>query len=290
MILTNVARKGEKAEYFPSSLPYITHPAYYDRVMEVVELATSSYELRSYMYETHLVVAIYSMKCIMYMYMLVILPLHICHLSFPICYTFKAAVYSDTTMATSTLSLFNTQDGKNLNLFRFKDFVCVHDRTQSSILMLDNDRWVKIPGNHEILPFGCSLFQYGAHLCAIGGWKHEQPIKEVLIFEGKKWTTSKTIPSMIEGCCRSCAVEVKQCLVVLGGRGSGRLLDAVQVLSKPKNVWSRGKPLPVACENPSADVYEDILFVAGGWCMGTMIWSIHFSELVRKNLFPCTYA
>lgn len=222
----------------------------------------------------------------MYMYMLVLFTLLICHLSVSHLLHFQAAVNSDTTMATSTLSLFNAK-----NLFRFKDSVCVHDGMNLNISKLDNDKWVKISGNHEILPCDCTFFQYDAHLCAIGGWKHGQPIKEVLIFEGKKWTTSKTIPSMIEGCCRSCAVEVKQCLVVLGGRGSGpRLLDAVQVLSKPKNVWSRGQPLPVACENPSADVYEDILFVAGGWCMGTMIWSIHFSELVRKNLFPCTYA
>lgn len=187
----------------------------------------------------------------------------------------------------TTLSQFNAQDRKNRNLFWFKDSVCVHDIMQSSIFKLDNEKWVKVPGNHEKLPFGCTLFQYNDQLCAIGGWKHGEPIKEVLIFEEKKWTSSKTIPSMIEGCCRSCVVEVRQCLVILGGRGSGpRLMDAVQVFSKRTNVWSRGQPLPLACENSSADVYDDILFMAGGSCMGTMIWSIQFSELVRDQSVP----
>ena len=174
----------------------------------------------------------------------------------------------------------NVPEGVNPIFFVRNGRMSVLFQTPPVMYMLNGDHWDEVSGNHDILPPSCTIVQYGTSLIAIGGWEHGEPSKEVLVLN-KRWTHSN-IPNMIEGCCRACAVEVRGCLVVLGGRGSGpRLLDLAQVWNNKTMQWSKGQALPVASEDPSVAVHENNILVAGGWCMGNMIWCIQYEDLVR---------
>ena len=122
------------------------------------------------------------------------------------------------------------------------------------------------------------------YLLAVGGLKDGGMCsKKVMVWKEGKWTT---MSEMLVGCEFSCVVSVNEgSLVVMGGwSDAGRRLSDVQVFDGNTQTWHFGPPLPQQWGAMSAVVHGKVLYVMGGWGMGTAVWCINVSDLVSLTI------
>ena len=142
----------------------------------------------------------------------------------------------------------------------------------------DKDMWKRWT---DLVVHRATLGVYGEELVAVGGRNLDVDVrsKKVMVWRGKTWSP---MPDMLVECVRSCVVSVGGGgLVVMGGGGDGHsLLDAVQVFDGKTQTWHFGPSLPKPCVDISAVVYEDLVFVMGGYGMARAVWFANINELV----------
>ena len=143
--------------------------------------------------------------------------------------------------------------------------------------LYDKDEWKRWI---DVVEDGARLGVCGGRLVAVGGYKGGGVCsKKVMVWRGGRWSL---LPDMLVGCWWSCAVSVGGGgLVVMGGGGDGdSLLAAIQVFDGKTQTWHFGPSLPKGCRNMSAMVYEDLVFMMGGYGMARAVWCANINDLV----------
>ena len=146
------------------------------------------------------------------------------------------------------------------------------------VYMLDEVRseWSRVADRGEV---GGTLAVCGGRLVWVGGEKDGVWSKEVKELRGGRWST---MPDMLVGCRLSCVLSVSGGgMVVMGGGGDGgRGLNDVQVFDGGTQTWHRGPSLPKPCDQMSAVVHGDRVFVMGGRGMDRAVWCADIRDLV----------
>ena len=146
------------------------------------------------------------------------------------------------------------------------------------VYSLDKDKWKRWTDGTSIED-GATLGVCDGRLVVVGGWKDGVCSKKVMVWRGVRWSLMSDM--MLVECWGSCVVNLGGgSLVVMGGRGDGCLLAAVQVLDRKTQTWHFGPSLPKSCWDMSAVVHEDLVFVMGGYGMATAVWCANINDLV----------
>ena len=142
--------------------------------------------------------------------------------------------------------------------------------------ILGKEQWSQLPDNPNK---NCGLAVIDGLLTSVGGYNNVF-INTLLSLTGdgmrKQW--SEIFPPMPTPRWSVACIITEQSLVVAGGRGSGSVLDIVEVMNINTKQWTTVSPLPQKQIQLSATVCGDTLYLAGGW--------INFNP--SKSVFTCS--
>ena len=142
--------------------------------------------------------------------------------------------------------------------------------------ILGKEQWSQLPDNPNK---NCVLSVIDGLLTSVGG-NNNVFINTLLSLTGdgmrKQW--SEIFPPMPTPRWLVACITIEQSLVVAGGRGSGSVLDIVEVMNINTKQWTTVSPLPQKQSLLSATVCGDTLYLAGGW--------INFNP--SKSVFTCS--
>ena len=145
---------------------------------------------------------------------------------------------------------------------------------------------VEVGARTDGVEVGARLAMCGGKLVAVGGLlpgkDKDGPSlcsKKVMVWSDDKWAF---MTEMSVGCELPCVVSVGGSgLMVMGGWGDhGRRVNYVQVFDGMTKTWHFGPPLPEPCGAISAVVNGDLVYLLGGWGMGTAVWCAKITDLV----------
>ena len=129
--------------------------------------------------------------------------------------------------------------------------------------ILWKEQWSQLPDNPNMY---CGLAVIESLLTSIGG-ANNGPTNTLLSLTGeymkKQW--SEIFPPMPTPRKSVACITTEQSLVVVGGKGSGGVLDIVEVMNINTKQWTTVSPLPQKQSLLSATVCGDTLYLAGGW-------------------------
>ena len=138
----------------------------------------------------------------------------------------------------------------------------------------------------DVVEVGVRLAMCRGSLVAVGGLLPEKDesglgvcSKKVMMWSKGKWSL---MTEMLVGCELPCVVSVGGSgMMVMGGWSNhGRRIDYVQVFDGMTKTWHFGPPLPEPCGAISAVVNGDLVYMLGGWGMGTAVWCANITDLV----------
>ena len=142
--------------------------------------------------------------------------------------------------------------------------------------ILGKEQWSQLPDNHNN---NIGLAVIDGLLTSVGG-ANNGPTNTILSLTGegmrKQW--SEIFPPMPTPRESVACITTEQSLVVAGGKGSGGLLDIVEVMNINTKQWTTVSPLPQKQTQLSTIVCGDTLYLAGGW--------INFNP--SKYVFTCS--
>ena len=142
--------------------------------------------------------------------------------------------------------------------------------------ILGKEQWSQLPDNHNN---NIGLAVIDGLLTSVGG-ANNGPTNTILSLTGegmrKQW--SEIFPPMPTPRESVACITTEQSLVVAGGKGSGGLLDIVEVMNINTKQWTTVSPLPQKQTQLSTIVCGDTLYLAGGW--------INFNP--SKSVFTCS--
>ena len=145
------------------------------------------------------------------------------------------------------------------------------------------EKWETLSDDIDI---GARLAMCGGSLVAVGGLllqKNEDGpgvcSKKVMVWKDEKWGI---MTEMLVGCELPCVVSVGGSgMMVMGGWGDGgRRINYVQVFDGDTKTWHFGRQLPEPCGAISVVVNGDLVYLLGGWGMGTAVWCANINDLV----------
>ena len=145
----------------------------------------------------------------------------------------------------------------------------------------------------ELPPCSCfdfALVMAGGLLTAVGGSQSGGTTGALLSLikgeheEEQKWT--KHFPSMKTGRSNSAVVSHGEHIVVAGGYTRPVVVSTVEVLDAEKKEWFSASSLPIPLSEASAAIYNDRLFIVGGWTLdkrpNRSVFSCLLSDLVSS--------
>ena len=143
--------------------------------------------------------------------------------------------------------------------------------------ILGKEQWSQLPDNPN-KTFGLAVID--GLLTSVGGDNNDF-INTLLSLTGegtrKQW--SEIFPPMPTPRRSVACITTEQSLVVAGGRGSGSVLDIVEVMNINTKQWTTVSPLPQKQSLLSATVCGDTLYLAGG---------IDSGIISSKSVFTCS--
>lgn len=132
----------------------------------------------------------------------------------------------------------------------------------------------------------CSCFDFaivmaGGLLTAVGGNQSGGACSTLLSLvkgedDEQKWT--RHFPSMKTGRCNSAVTSYGEYVIVAGGYTRPVVVSTVEVLDTEKKEWYSASNLPIPLSEGSAAIYNDRLFVVGGWTL---------DKRPNKSVFSC---
>ena len=142
----------------------------------------------------------------------------------------------------------------------------------------ESQTWSELPA--------CSCFDFAlvmasGLLTAVGGNQSGGAVNTLLSLvkderDEQKWI--KRFPSMKKGRCNSAVVSYGEHIVVAGGYTRPVVVSTVEVLDTEKKEWYSASNLPIPLSEASAAIYDDRLFIIGGWTL---------DKHPNKSLFSC---
>lgn len=146
------------------------------------------------------------------------------------------------------------------------------------------EEWFELP------PCPCydfAIVMAGGFLTAVGGNQSGGSINTLLsLVEGEdgcqKW--SRVFPPMKSGRYNSAVVSYGKLVIVAGGYVRPVVVSNVDILDTEEKKWYSASNLPIPLSEASATVYNDRLFIVGGWtlekCPNKSVFSCVLSDLV----------
>ena len=138
----------------------------------------------------------------------------------------------------------------------------------------------------ELPPCACfdfAIVMAGGLLTAVGGNQSGGALNTLLsLVKGEdgeqKWT--RHYPSMKTGRYNSAVVSYGEYVIVTGGYTRPIAVSTVDVLDTDKKVWYSANTLPIPLSEASAAIYNDRLFIVGGWTLDKRPNKLAFSCLL----------
>ena len=155
----------------------------------------------------------------------------------------------------------------------------------------DSQEWGELP------PCSCydfAIVMAGGLLTAVGGNQSGGAISTLLsLTQGEdgsqKWT--RHYPPMMSGRYNSAIVSTDRMVIVAGGYTRPIVVSTVEILDTEDKQWYLATSLPTPLSEASATIYNDHLFVVGGWTLdkrpNKSVFSCLLSDLVssaKKNI------
>ena len=154
---------------------------------------------------------------------------------------------------------------------------CYSNKVYSYQNILGKEQCSQLPDNTNE---NCGLAVIDGLLTSVGGANNDF-INTLLSLTGegmrKQW--SEIFPPMPTPRQSVACITTEQSLVVAGGRGSGSVLDIVEVMNINTKQWTTVSPLPKKQTELSATVCGDTLYLAGGFARG---------KKTSKSVFTCS--
>ena len=142
----------------------------------------------------------------------------------------------------------------------------------------DAEEWSELP---PCSSYDFALVMAGGLLTAVGGNQSGRSIRSLLsLVKGEdgvqKW--SRHYPQMTNGRYNSTVVSYGDVVIVVGGYTRPVVVSTVEILDTTEKKWYQASNLPTPVSEASAAVYNDRLFVVGGWTL---------EKCPNKSVFSC---
>lgn len=142
----------------------------------------------------------------------------------------------------------------------------------------DSQEWDELP------PCSCYDFAIvvaGGLLTAVGGNQSGSAVSTLLSLTqdedgSQKWT--RHYPPMISGRYNSAIVSTDRMIIVAGGYTRPIVVSTVEILDTEDKQWYLAASLPTPLSEASATIYNDRLFIVGGWTL---------DKRPNKSVFSC---
>ena len=150
----------------------------------------------------------------------------------------------------------------------------------------DSQAWSELP------PCSCydfAIVMAGGLLTAVGGNQSGGAISTLLSLTrcddgGFKW--SRHYPPMKTGRYNSAVVSYGKYVIVAGGFSRPLVVSTVDVLDTEEKLWYSASSLPIPLSEASATVYNDRVYISGGWTLdkrpNRSVFSCLLSDLVSS--------
>ena len=128
------------------------------------------------------------------------------------------------------------------------------------------------------------LTTYHSQVVLVGGMEHDTDMTTNELWTlkgGTNWQPS--LPPMPTSRYYSSALNTgsPECLVVSGGRVSGKEVNVVEILKD--NEWSSAQPLPKACCGLKSTLHKGRLYLMGGLGQGPSVFHCKLESLLNKD-------